>query len=457
MRVKLDLDNATREELIQLNLQLIARLQTLEEQVKQLKAELESLRGGSPKSNPPSFVKANRPARSKIKKRKKRAHGFARKLDLVTARVEHCIEQCPDCQVDLTGRRVVKTRRVIELPPIEVQIVEHSLVERRCPQCRKRFKPDFDLSSLAVGKQRFGISVQAEVALLREACRLPFRVIKDYLRHRFALRVSVGQLVELVKGVARAGKTIYEGLKRQIRGSPVVNGDETSWREDGQNGYVWSFSTDKVRYFLYRKSRSACVVKEVLGDDYQGVVVSDFYGGYNAHLGLHQRCWVHLLRDIHELKEKHSTDKRLKKWAGAVKAIYDRAKAYKGPPARLGPVEQQQQRVKQQREYEQELMKVCRPHLKKKKPQSRLCERIERFLPELFVFVADPRVPSDNNAAERSVRELVVSRKISGGTRSDRGSETKSILASLFGTWKLQRLDFYQSCQNLLTANNPTL
>lgn len=247
----LDVENATREELIQLNLQLIAQLQVLQERVKQLEAELESLRGGGSNSDPPTLVKANRSAASKKKKRKKRAHGFARKLDLVTARVEHCLEQCPDCRVDLIGRCVVKTRRVIELPPIEVQIVEHNLVERRCPKCRKRWAPRLDLSSFAVGKQRFGISVQAEVALLREQCRLPFRVIQDYRRHRFALRVSVGQLVEMVKAVARAGKAIYEGFKREIRGSPVVNGDETTWREDGQNGYVWSFSTDKVRYFLY--------------------------------------------------------------------------------------------------------------------------------------------------------------------------------------------------------------
>jgi transposase len=451
------MDNATREELVQLNLQLIAQLQVLQERVKQLEAELESLRGGGSKSNPPSFVKANRSARSKKKKRKKRAHGFARKLDLVTARVEHSLEQCPDCRVDLIGQRVVKTRQLIELPPTQAQIVEHTLIERRCPNCRKRWAPRMDLSSLAVGNRRFGISVETEVALLREQCRLPFRVIQDYLHHRFGLRISVGELVALVEGVAQRGKAIVEGFKQQIRGSPVVNGDETTWREDGVNGYVWSFSTDKIRYYIYRKSRSASVVKEVLGEQFDGVVVSDFYGAYNAHLGLHQRCWVHLLRDIHELKEKHAKDKGLKKWAAAVKAIYKRSKGYKGPNARLGPVEQKAERVKRQREYEQELMRVCRPHLKKKKAHSRLCERIERFLPELFVFVAEAGVPSDNNAAERSVRHLVVSRKISGGTRSETGSETKSILASLFGTWRLQGLDFYQCCWNLLTAKNPTL
>ena len=453
----IDLEKASREELLQLIAQLLAQQQLLQERVKQLEAELASSRGGNgPSSSPPLFVKPNRSTRKK-KKRKPRVHGFARKLDRVTARVEHTLEQCPQCQVALTGRRVIKTRQLIELPPVQAQVVEHQLIERTCPQCQKRWAPDVDFSSLAVGQHRFGISVQAEVALLREQCRLPFRVIQDYLKHRFNLRVSVGQLVALVKGVANRGKVVVEALKEQIRGSPVVNGDETTWRENGQNGYVWSFSTDRVRYFVYDKSRAGAVVKEILGEEFDGVLVTDFYGGYNAHLGLHQRCWVHLLRDIHDLKEKHAKDQGLRKWGAKVKAIYERAKAYKGPSAKLASGEQQAERVRRQREFEQELLKVCRPHLRKKRVQSRLCERIERFLPELFVFVADPRVPSDNNAAERSVREVVVSRKISGGTRSAKGSETKSIMASLFGTWKLQGLDVYQCCLNLLAAQNPTL
>jgi transposase len=452
-----DLEQASREELIQLISQLLAQLQTLQERVKQLEAQLASSRGsGGSTPSPPIWVKPNRPTRKK-KKRKPRSHGFARKLDPVTAHIEHAIEECPQCQVLLTGRRVMKTRRIIELPPVQAQVIEHRLIQRTCRRCQKRWAPDVDFASLAVGRQRFGISVQAEVALLREQCRLPFGVIRDYLKHRFGLRVSVGQLVALVRGVAERGKAAVAELKQQIRGSPVVNGDETSWREDGQNGYVWSFSTDRLRYFVYRKSRAASVVTEVLGEAFEGVVVSDFYGGYNAHLGLHQRCWVHLLRDIHELKQKHKKDQSLRRWAAKVKAIYERAKAYQGPKAKLAPGEQLAERVRRQREFERELLKVCRPHLRKQRVHSRLCERIERFLPELFVFVADARVPADNNAAERSVREVVVGRKISGGTRSERGSETKSILASLFGTWRLQGLDFYQSCWNLLAAQNPTL
>jgi hypothetical protein len=202
----IDLEKASREELIQLNSQLLAQLQVLQERVKQLETALQSLRGGAgPSSSPPDWIKPNRPCRKK-KKRRPRSQGFARKLDTVTARIEHAFAQCPQCHVALTGRRVLKTRQVIELPVVQAQVIEHQLIQRLCPQCQKRWAPPVDFATLAVGQQRFGISVQAEVALLREQCRLPFRVIQDYLKHRFGLRVSVGQLVALIKGVAQRGK-----------------------------------------------------------------------------------------------------------------------------------------------------------------------------------------------------------------------------------------------------------
>lgn len=454
--MNLDLENTSNSQLKQLVLLLLERVQLLEQRVKDLEAENERLRQGSGSSKPPSFVKANR-VKPEKKPRKKRLKGFARPLDKVTRRVHHAFESCPQCQLVLTAGRVCRRRRVMELPQINVEVVEHIVIERTCPACQQDWAPEVDFSTLVVGKQRVGISLQAEVGVLREVCRLPFRVIQDYLRRRYKLHLSVGELVALVAGLAERGRTEYEQLGEKIRGSPVVNADETGWRESGQNGYLWSFSTPEVRYFLYRRTRSQIVVKEVLGEEFEATLVTDFYASYNAHLGPHQRCWVHLLRDIRELKQKHESDESVQQWAEAVKDIYERAKAYKGPNGRLGPVEQKAQRVKKQREYERELMEVCKPYLKKKQPQSVLCERIERFLPELFMFVADERVPSDNNAAERSLREPVVSRKISGGTRSERGSETKSILASLFGTWRLRGMDLYEACYKILTAQKSIL
>ena len=95
----------------------------------------------------------------------------------------------------------------------------------------------------------------------------------------------------------------------------------------------------------------------------------------------------------------------------------------------------------------------CRPYLDDPAaPQARLCRRIERHIKELFVFVAQPEVPSDNNAAERSLRPRVTSRKISGGTRSPQGTDTKMTLASIFSTWRAQGLNPLTTRRQLLAS-----
>jgi transposase len=463
-----DVDKAGLEELRDLVRRLLERVQVLEAHARELEAENERLRrenerlrqdnerlgGEEGKKNPPSWAKANR-AKSEKKERKKREKGFARKRDKVTHQVKHAYAECPECGTLLSGGRERSRRTVITLPRIRVQVTEHIMVERKCPQCRKPFTPKAEMEQVAVGQQRVGISVQSEVVMLREGCRMPFEVIQRYLEQHCGLHLGVGELVALARGFAKRGKKQYEVLRDQIRGSPVVHGDETGWRENGQNGYLWSFSTPQVRYFLYRKSRGKTVVSEVLGKEFEGVLVSDFYASYNVHQGDHQRCWIHLLRDIHDLKQSYPKDETVMAWADDVRKVYDRAKAYAGPDPDLPPVQQKALRRKQQLQFEQELWKLCEPHVRKELPMSTLCERVEKFLPEMFMFVADPRVPADNNAAERSLRGQVVSRKISGGTRSDKGSETKSISASLFGTWFLQGRDPYQACHEVLTTPLP--
>ena len=99
------------------------------------------------------------------------------------------------------------------------------------------------------------------------------------------------------------------------------------------------------------------------------------------------------------------------------------------------------------------MLAQCRPFLENPAAvQGKLCRRIEQHINELFVFVAQPAVPADNNAAERSLRPLVVARKISGGTRSDQGTHSKMTLASLFGAWRAQALDPLSACRQLLIS-----
>jgi hypothetical protein len=190
------------------------------------------------------------------------------------------------------------------------------------------------------------------------------------------------------------------------------------------------------------------------GADFAGVLVTDFYAAYDHYLGPHQRCWAHLLRDIHHLLERHPQDTALQAWATAVHGVYNQACRTTGDsPA---------QRQRTQRQCEALLLALCEPWLQTDAavaPQAVLCRRIAKYLPELFSFVADPRVPSTNNAAERSVRPVVVQRKISGGTRSEQGTTTFTTLATLFGTWKARGLDPLVACHSLLlpktTARSP--
>jgi len=218
---------------------------------------------------------------------------------------------------------------------------------------------------------------------------------------------------------------------------------------------VWCACTPQLRYYEYHHSRGSEVVKQVLGESFEGVLGSDFYASYNIYAGLHQRCWVHLLRDRHELKEQHPDDADVQQWAKDVKAIYDRAVSYAGPDPSLPPAKQEGARRKQQHTYEQELWQLCAPYAHTSSPLHKLCERVERFLPELFVFVAVPEVPAHNNLAERSVRPLVIARKISGGTRSPHGSQTRMALFSLFGSWAAQGLNPFFHCLAVLTQPNP--
>ena len=167
------------------------------------------------------------------------------------------------------------------------------------------------------------------------------------------------------------------GLARivdRIRASPVVHADETGWRQDGANGYVWTFSAPTDRYFL-RRGRNKEVVDEVLGEPFSGVLVSDFYAAYNHYPGLKQRCWAHLLREAHDLKALYPKDQKLARWAADVHRLWELAKDFSHPKA--------QQRRLDQGEFERALLARCQPFLEDPAAvQNKLCRRIKGFIIE---------------------------------------------------------------------------
>jgi transposase len=418
----------------------------LEERV----AELERRQGG-----PPSFVKRNRPkAEGPKKPRRKRdpEHNHGRFRETPTRTVRHALERCPECGYRLDGQSLDYSRQVIELPqPQPVEVIEHEVIKRYCPHCERWRSPRLDLGGQVFGHGRIGVRLVSLIAYLRQALRMPVRRIQEYLETIHRVRLSVGEIVELMHDLREGTEEAVAELKGRMRQSGIVHADETGWRENGQNGYIWSFSTpgeEGVRYYEYDPSRARAVVKGILGDEFHGHLVSDFYCGYNDYAGPQQRCWVHLLRDLHGLKEDHAEEAEVPEWAQAVRGLYDDAQEWLKTARAPAREERERKYVELVARSHQLGLQYARV---KKHPCRALAKRLLRHEDELFQFVLIEGLSADNNLAERSIRPLVVIRKISGGSRSDDGTKTRMALASLFGTWQARGLNPFVECFKLLS------
>jgi transposase len=431
-----------RQTLAQLQQQLATALQRI--------AELEQQR-----DPPPPFVKPNRVPPSEPKRpRKKRAaqHNHARPRATPTRIEQHLLDRCPTCGYRLRGTSVDYTRQVIELPPPQpVEIIEHQVIKRWCPCCTRWRSPRLDLTRQIVGQGRIGIRIASLIAYLRTTLRLPVRRIQTYLHTVHHLRLSTGAIVRLLHQVRRTSQPAVAALQDQARASPILHGDETGWRENGQHGYIWSFSTpgrNGVRYYEYDPSRGQQVVRRILGHQFQGHLVSDFYGSYNVYSGKHQRCWVHLLRDLHTLQELHAQNQAVMQWAQAIHALYNEARTWQEQTSE--PLGDDCNAIYGDLVERLHQLGLCYAQ-EKKHPCQALAKRLLRHEDELFQFVLVAGLSADNNLAERSIRPLVVVRKISGGSRSPEGTRTRMALASLFETWQARGLNPFVECLHLLS------
>lgn len=421
-------------------------------------SELEKL-----KTPPAPFIKPDK-AKSEANSKKPRCKrdpktNHARKLEKPTQIITLASEQCPECNYQLRGQSIARRRQVIEVPSTPmVEIREYQVVKRWCPKCEKWREPKLDLSGQVLGKHRLGLKIMSLVAYLRTNLRLTIRQVVSYLKSLHGLWLSTGEVVEVLHAVRKAGQVELDQLQAAARASPVLHADETGWRQNGHNGYIWALITPgsgagAVRYYHYDRRRESLVIKGLLGPQFKGHLVTDFYSGYNIYEGRHQRCWVHLLRDLHQLKELHPGDAAVQDWAGRLRELYDEAAEFikRGTEERVGPeLEQWEREIKYKElvasshalglEYAQLKAHACQA----------LAKRLLRHEDELFQYVRVAGLSPDNNAAERGVRPLVVVRKISGGSRSEKGSKTRMGLASLFETWQARGLEPLAECQRLL-------
>ena len=433
--------------------QLVTLVQRMATEIAALRQENDllrsQLRAKGPGSGLPPFVKPNRPAKPAGKKaqRKKRTQSFVRRREMPTHRVEHHLEHCPKCGGCLSRETAHRTRQVVDIVFVPVNITEHVLYRGYCPACDKWHLAKVGAADGVVGKHRVGIHLMSLIATLNKVCRVTQRGIQRLLKTLYGVHISLGEITAILQAVAKWGKGEVEKILAQVRGSPVVHADETGWRQDGRNGYVWVACTQTARYFRIAMSRAGAVIQEILGDDFAGTLVTDGYSGYNWYLGPRELCWVHILRELHDLKEEHKENTSVVRWTCAVTALYREAKAVDWS------IVKESERHSRANRYEARLLKLLEPYLKDREaPQHAPSAHMHRHIKHLFTFVRRPEVPTDNNPAERALRPVVIARKVSGGTRSESGSDTTSVLQTLFSTWQMRGQDPLQECIQMVLA-----
>jgi transposase len=216
------------------------------------------------------------------------------------------------------------------------------------------------------------------------------------------------------------------------RRAPVRHADETGWRTDGGNGYAWLFCTPGLSLYRFRSTRAASVVKDALGTRrLRGVLVVDRYAGYNQSPCAIQYCYAHLLRDLEDLDKDFPDQPEVRGFVAAVGPLLAAAMGLRGLGLSRRGYRRQAQNLRRKLKA---AMNAPAQHLGARAYQDIFRHNAHR----LYHWSDNPAVPAENNLAERELRPLVVARKVSFGSQSDKGAHTREVLMTVLHTLRKQ-------------------
>jgi transposase len=361
---------------------------------------------------------------------------------------------CPHCRTRLSDVRGHE-RLVEEIIPAKLLTTCYHTESGYCPCCRKRIEsraaeqpPASDLPHA-----QLGLNALATAAVMRVCYRLPLRQVSSLLAQLPGLKVSAGGVSRQINRLGQWLEGQYHRLKLVLRAAGVVYADETSWRTDGRNGYLWTLTNDSHTLYHVDRSRAGRVLADLLGDGFgaegRSTLVSDFYGVYDRIGGARasrQKCNTHLLRELKETVGRrpelasHAFFKRCKRLVKEMLELKRRreqltAEAY---AHQVGLAEKRLEKLAALRWGDADA--------------DRLAARLSKHRKSLTTFLHKAEVEPTNNAAERALRPAVVMRKITGGSRSRRGARAWSILASVMRTAQQQGRDVLETLKTLLKA-----
>lgn len=405
----------------------------LKETILALTKRIEELEGIVKEKSIPSFIKKDVQEEPKKSGQKEGHVGYSRHVpERIDEVKERKLEECPICGEPVSDTQEIRERIIEDIEQPKTINTKHLIHRCYCKNCDKIVEVEI---YEALPNARFGLKLMMLVLILKLDCRIPSNKVTSLLSSVFGIKISDGEIYNILKQLSEALGDYYSELEKRIKEALVKNIDETSWRINGKNYWLWIFINKEVALYVVRKRRSSKVPIEILGNQEGKTIISDRYSAYNElakESGCKQQiCWTHLLRNSKDLAEHYSEAKYIHK---RMKYIYRKAKENNiSKEELLNWIDLITSRKYRSTEVYKFVKSVCRNHRD-----------------DLFRFVDNPRIDSTNNLAERGIRTGVVIRKISGGSRSENGAEITSRLLSVLQTAKLQSNNPLRFITNLL-------
>ncbi|MCH7663897.1 MAG: IS66 family transposase, partial [Chloroflexi bacterium] len=330
-------------------------------------------------------------------------------------------KECPKCGGSLEHKEIDMR------PIVDAMLIEAQKILYKC-QVKKSCKCHSEVSNrpLVLPKHKYGNGLISNSIIMHYLEGIPLKRIENI----WGNLVVSGNLIKIFHKLAEKWKPAVEQLKKDLREEPVIHADETGWRTDGHSGYSWLFCSDRLALFSFRETRSAKVVEEFLGTNggakRSGVLVVDRYAGYNQAPCKIQYCYEHLKRDLDLVKE-FPKNKEVQRFGKSFRPLLCEAMSLRTKDI------SDKRFIKKAAKLKKNILDNIRApasHLGIQNYQDIFRDNEDR----LFHWADNRAVPAENNKAERELRPTIIARKVSFGSQSTKGAETRSIMMTVLHT-----------------------
>jgi len=422
------------------------KITELKEELAYLRFELEELRSKRYKTGrkPPKDEQGSR-----APKKKGGLFGhigwFRKRPEKIDKTEEVRLSSCPECgSKDITECKKIDEHIQEDIILPKVETVLYRRHHYYCKRCRKvvSSKGKDELANSYIGPK-----AKAFAVFLRYGIKISERDVRVLFERAFNLKIVASSIAGFRYQLKRAGSPLYYRLMESLKRGSFIHADETGWKIDGKTRWLWKFSNKKISISHIDQSRGQKVVENILGNSYNGTLISDFLSAYNKITAKNkQRCLIHIIRDLKKVNEYWRDDQEVLRYIIRLKKIFEDAiclgASYKNK-------RWDKAYCKQRASLEQSLEDFAFPN-PNKRILKRFAKRLERHKNELLTFLYEKGVDCHNNHAEQQIRPDVIFRKITFGNRSENGAEYHNVIMSILQTAKLNGIDPIDTFKNIL-------